>query len=100
MQQDAHIQDWRDRLDEREQRHVAFCREYAEHFAHGVTGHHDYLLIAKLTQALEDMSRAVLGASRVHLLSYNKDTGGWRDLMTGVLIAPDQFADMANGGRE
>ena len=43
-------------LDERQQKEIKFARVYANHYAHGTTGHNAYMLIAKLAQLLDDYS--------------------------------------------
>lgn len=44
---------WRDGLDDRTRRHVAFCQNYAANHNHGAPGHIDYLTIDTLAKILD-----------------------------------------------
>ena len=44
---------WRDQLDERQRKQIAFAELYVREFGHGVVGHNDYLLLARLTLLLD-----------------------------------------------
>lgn len=44
---------WREELDERQHKELAFAEVYASAFAHGTDGHHRLLLIAKLAHLLD-----------------------------------------------
>lgn len=45
---------WMATLDERMNKHVAFARDYAKHYAHGAPGHLDLMTIAALANALDN----------------------------------------------
>lgn len=44
---------WREQLDERQRKQVAFAELYTRDFGHGVVGHNDYVLIARLALLLD-----------------------------------------------
>lgn len=44
---------WTEGLDDRTRKHIAFARDYAEHYAHGAPGHLDLMTIASLAKALD-----------------------------------------------
>ena len=44
---------WADGFAERDRKHIAFARNYAEHFAHGAPGHLDLMLIATLARYID-----------------------------------------------
>lgn len=44
------------RFNERELTHILFCRNYADHYAHGAPGNLDMLVVARLSNALKDAS--------------------------------------------
>jgi hypothetical protein len=44
---------WRAQLDERQRKQVAFAETYLREFNHGVVGHNDLVLIAKLAELLD-----------------------------------------------
>ena len=44
---------WPRDFDERELNEIRFCRVYKEQFAHGTPGHNPMMIIAKLTDLLE-----------------------------------------------
>jgi len=44
---------WRDALDERQRKQIAFAETYIRDFNHGAIGHNDYILIAKLAEILD-----------------------------------------------
>jgi hypothetical protein len=47
---------WRDSLDNRELKEVEFATLYAYQFAHGTSGHIEYMLIAKLAKMLDNLA--------------------------------------------
>jgi hypothetical protein len=44
---------WREQLDDRQQKEVAFAELYAKDFKHGTTSHNQFLLIARLALLLD-----------------------------------------------
>lgn len=44
---------WRDGLDPRMRKHVAFCQDYAANHNHGAPGHLDYLTIDTLAAVID-----------------------------------------------
>ncbi len=44
---------WADGFAERDRKHIAFARNYADHFAHGAPGHLDLMLIATLARYID-----------------------------------------------
>jgi hypothetical protein len=44
---------WRDGLDERMRKAIAFAETYVSDFGHGAIGHNDYILIARLAELLD-----------------------------------------------
>jgi hypothetical protein len=44
---------WMAQLDERTNKHIAFARNYAEHYAHGAPGHLDLTTIAWLATYID-----------------------------------------------
>ena len=48
---------WMGGLDERTNKHIAYARHYAKHFAHGAPGHLDLMTIAKLAELLDTQAR-------------------------------------------
>lgn len=44
---------WRNLLDERQRKEIAFAELYVAHFGHGTTGHNQLILIARLAQLLD-----------------------------------------------
>lgn len=44
---------WREQLDEKMRKQVAFAELYTKDFGHGVVGHNDYILIARLALLLD-----------------------------------------------
>jgi hypothetical protein len=55
-------------LDERQQKQVAFSREYAKNYGHGADGHNNMLIIAKLADEL-DRVYAVLNLKSTRSIS-------------------------------
>lgn len=55
--QDAPVVGWREQLDDRQRKHVAFCKMYADQFGHGAPGHLDFILIAQLASMLDDQAK-------------------------------------------
>ena len=86
MDETQQVHYWTDRLDERERKHVEFCRNYAEHFAHGAPGHYDFVLIAKLADWLHELSQAAMRAQRIQQVVYDHDAKCWRDIETGMRV--------------
>ncbi len=73
-------------LDEREIAQVLHARHYAEHFAHaGAPGHGQFLLIAKLSQLLDD-ERAKNTPRTVQKVTYDQVNACWRDIETGMKV--------------
>lgn len=64
---------WRDGLDPRMRKHVAFCQDYAANHNHGAPGHLDYLTIATLAEMIEltdgritDLEKQITALIRKH----------------------------------
>lgn len=55
---------WGEFLDDRQHKHVAFCRNYAKQFNHGAPGHLDYTLIALLADLLSDQANHIADLRR------------------------------------
>ena len=55
---DGHV-NWRDLLDDRQQKEVEFSKIYAYGFAHGTEGHNAKLIIAKMADMLDSMSQNI-----------------------------------------
>jgi len=73
-------------LDQRELAQVLHARHYAEHFAHaGAPGHGQFLLIAKLSQMLDE-AWAKAAPPRVQKLVRDETNNCWRDVITGVKV--------------
>ncbi len=49
---------WQADLDERTNKHIAYARHYAEHYAHGAPGHLDLMTIAALAKKLDEAEAA------------------------------------------
>lgn len=73
-------------LDARELAQVLHARHYAEHFATaGTPGHGQFLLIAKLSQMLDD-ERARTTPRTVQKVAWDQVNACWRDINTGVKV--------------
>lgn len=59
--------DWRDGLDDRTRRHVAFCQDYAAKHNHGAPGHIDYLTVDTLAKILDGQEVEVTMTYEVNL---------------------------------
>lgn len=55
---DGHV-NWRDLLDERQQKQVEWSQLYAKDYHHGDEGHNSKLIIAKMADMLDSMSRSI-----------------------------------------
>lgn len=44
---------WMAQFSERENKEIAFCKEYARNYAHGATGHNTMLVLAKMAALLD-----------------------------------------------
>lgn len=51
-------QDWRNQLDDRQQKEVALAETYVRDFNHGTTGHNQLILVATLAELLDIASGA------------------------------------------
>jgi hypothetical protein len=50
---------WVQFLDERQQKHLAFCQNYAMAYAHGAPGHIDFMFIATLGTLLDKQDATI-----------------------------------------
>lgn len=50
---------WLNNFDERQQKEIAFSKEYASSFAHGTDGHNAKMIIAKMAELLDKIAENV-----------------------------------------
>lgn len=93
---------WRDQLDERMRKQVAFAELYTKDFGHGAVGHNDYILIARLALLLDvaagvkELPRPPVGGEL--LITFGK----YRDKTIGQiwLLDPGYVEWLAREGRD
>lgn len=56
------LKNWRLLFTDRDQKHIAFCENYKEHFAHGAPGHIDYMLVAGMAKFIDGIAKSAVEA--------------------------------------
>lgn len=70
------MSNWKDDLTERELKEIVFCRLYAERFNHGTDGHNIRLIVAKLSDLLDEGATTRTNTGGGGYIRGNANTGG------------------------